>query len=135
MNKSKPLVLVVEDEAALQEAARLKLAKEGIEPIIAGTGEEGLEILKKRKPDLIWLDILLPGMNGLEFLHQVRENPDTKDLPVIILSVSSGPEKVKQAFTMNVVDYLVKNEYTIEKVVGKVKNILRDLKPDETKKS
>lgn len=135
MNKPKPLVLVVEDEAALQEAARLKLAKEGIEPIIVGTGEEGLEILKKRKPDLIWLDILLPGMNGLEFLHQVRENPDTKNLPVIILSVSSGQEKVKQAFAMNVVDYLVKNEYTIEKVVSKVKNILKDLKPDETKKS
>jgi CheY-like chemotaxis protein len=76
------------------------------------------------------LDILLPGMNGLEFLRRVREDKETKDLPVIVLSVSSGQEKVKQAFSMNVVDYLVKSEYTIENVVKKVKNVLTALSRD-----
>jgi len=125
MKQYKYTVLIVEDEASLQEAARLKLEKEGVETIVAGSGEDGLKILQSRKPDLIWLDILLPGMNGLEFLRRVRENPETKDLPVLILSVSSGQEKVKQAFAMNVIDYLVKSEYTIENVVKKVKNILK----------
>ncbi len=125
--KSKKIVLIVEDETALQEVAKLKLDKEGIETIVVGSGEDGLEALKKKKPDLIWLDILLPGMNGLEFLRRVREDEATKDLPVIVLSVSSGQEKVKQAFSMNVVDYLVKSEYTIENVVKKVKNVLAAL--------
>jgi CheY-like chemotaxis protein len=125
MGQFKYTVLIIEDEAALQEAARLKLKKEGVETIVVGSGEDGLKILQSRKPDLIWLDILLPGMNGLEFLRRVRENPETKDLPVLILSVSSGQEKVKQAFAMNVIDYLVKSEYTIENVVKKVKNILK----------
>lgn len=127
MNTAKRTVLIVEDEAALQEAARLKLEKAGIDVILAKSGEDGLEELKNRKPDLIWLDILLPGMNGLEFLRRVRANPETKDLPVIVLSVSSGQEKVKQAFSMNVIDYLVKSEYTIENVIKKVKNILKAL--------
>lgn len=125
MKDRKYTILIIEDEAALQEAARLKLKKEGVEAIVAGSGEDGLKILESQKPDLVWLDILLPGMNGLEFLRRVRENPKTKDLPVLILSVSSGQEKVKQAFAMNVIDYLVKSEYTIENVVKKVKNILK----------
>jgi two-component system phosphate regulon response regulator PhoB len=126
-NEIKKTVLIVEDEVALQEAAKLKLEKEGVKVFTVGSGEEGLDILKKIKPDLIWLDILLPGMNGLEFLRRVRAAAATEKLPVIVLSVSSGQEKIKQAFALGVIDYLVKSEYTIENAVKKVKNILKDL--------
>lgn len=127
MAEPKNKVLVIEDEPSLQEAARLKLEREGIEVFSASTGEDGLKLLKEKKPDLLWLDILLPGMNGLEVLRQVRENPETKALPVIILSVSSGPDKIKQAFGLGVVDYMVKSQYTLEDVVKKVKEVLGSL--------
>jgi two-component system, OmpR family, alkaline phosphatase synthesis response regulator PhoP len=124
-NKS---ILIVEDEQALQEALKLRLKKEGIETLIAGTGEDALDILKKHKPSLVSLDILLPKMNGLEVLKNIREDKDTKDLPVVIVSVSGGQEKIKRAFGLNVIDYLVKSEYTIDDIIKKLKNILSNLK-------
>ncbi len=124
MINKKKIVLLIEDELALQEAVKMKLEKKGIEVWAAETGEKGLSFLKEKKPDLVWLDILLPGINGLEVLRRIRENEKTKDLPVIVVSVSSGQEKIKQAFSMNIIDYLVKSEYTIDDIIRKVKHIL-----------
>jgi len=117
-------ILVVEDEQALQEALKLKLEQEGIEVLTASSGEEALEILKKRRPTLVSLDILLPKKNGLEVLRTIREDPALHDLPVVVLSVSGGQEKIKQAFALNVIDYLVKSDYKIENIVKKIKEIL-----------
>lgn len=122
--EQKKIILLVEDELALQEAARLKLEKAGVEVIPAGSGEEALQILQTTRPSLLWLDLLLPGMNGLEVLRKVRLDARLKDLPAIIVSVSGGEGKIKQAFSMNVVDYIVKSEYTIDSIVAKVKSIL-----------
>ncbi len=124
MADKKKKVLVIEDEAPLQEAVKIKLGREGVDVIVARTGEEGLSLLKREKPDLVWLDILLPGINGLEVLRIIRENEETKTLPVVVVSVSSGEEKIKQAFSMNIVDYLVKSEYTLDDIVKKVKETL-----------
>lgn len=120
----KKSILVVEDEPALQEAVRLKLSQKGIEVITANSGEEAVEKLKKKSPTLIWLDVLLPGMNGLEVLHWIRESSNFKDLPAVIVSVSGGQEKIKQAFSMNVLDYIVKSEYTIDDIVRRVESFL-----------
>lgn len=120
-------ILVIEDEQALQEALKLKLEKLGIEVLTASTGEEALAILKIRRPTLVSLDILLPQMNGLEVLQRVRNDQKLKDLPVIIVSVSGGQEKVKRAFGLNVIDYLVKSEYTIEEIIKKFEEILNNL--------
>ncbi len=92
--------------------------------LTASTGEEAIEILKTRRPTLVSLDILLPRMNGLEVLRNIRENPKTYDLPVVVVSVSGGQEKIKQAFSMNIVDYLIKSEYKIEDIVNKLKEML-----------
>lgn len=118
---------MIEDEISLREAIKIKLAKEGIEVLAAADGEEGLSLILKKKPDLVWLDILLPGINGLEVLRRIRENKETKNLPVVVISVSSGEEKIKQAFNMNIVDYLIKSEYTIDDIVKKVKQILDNI--------
>lgn len=127
MSKQKKTVLLIEDEPALQEAVKIKLEKEGIEVLAAGTGEKGLQILEEKKPNLVWLDVLLPGINGLEVLRRIRENTKIKDLPVVVVSVSSGQEKIKQAFSMNVIDYIIKSEYTLDDIVKKVKDILGQL--------
>ncbi|MFZ5364307.1 MAG: response regulator [Patescibacteria group bacterium] len=123
----KKSILIVEDEQALQEALKLKLEKEGIEVLTANTGEEALSVLKKRRPTLVSLDILLPGMNGLEVLQKIRADSDLHALPVIVVSVSGGQEKIKRAFNLNVIDYLIKSEYKIENIVKKIKEILESI--------
>jgi len=123
----KKTILVVEDEQALQEALKLKLGKAGFEVFTASSGEEALNVLKTLRPTLISLDLLLPKMNGLEVLRKIRENPELANLPVVVVSVSGGSEKLKQAFGFNVVDYLIKSEYTIENVVERLEEILKGL--------
>lgn len=119
------IVLVVEDDIALQEALKLKLGKEnGIHVVTASTGEEALAILQKETPDLVTLDILLPGMNGLSVLHAMREDPRLKNVRVIIVSVSGDSKKMKEAFGLNVIAYLIKSEYKIDDLVKKIKELL-----------
>jgi DNA-binding response OmpR family regulator len=120
-------ILLVEDEPALLEAVKLKFDKEGVGTYTAITGEQALEVLKKVNPTLVWLDILLPKMNGLEVLKSIREDPKLKDQPVIVVSVSGGEEKIKQAFGMNVLDYLIKSEYTIDEIVDKTMILLEKI--------
>jgi len=118
------MILIVEDEQALQDALKIKLENKGVTVLTAGTGEEALEILKKKRPLLATLDILLPKMNGLEVLKKIREDKGLRDLPVVVLSVSGGQEKIREAFSLGIVDYLVKSEYKIENIVKKIMDIL-----------
>ena len=124
MDKNKKTILVVEDEPALREAIKLKLEKAVIEVWTAGNGLETLSILREKKPMLVWLDVLMPGMNGLELLQKIRQDENFKNLAVVIVSVSAGQEKIKQAFSLNVLDYIIKSEYTIDEIVNKVEEIL-----------
>ena len=118
-------ILVVEDEIALQEAIKLKLEKEGgFRYIPATSGEAALALIEKEKPDLIWLDLLMPGMGGFSFLEKMRQDPSLKNLPVIIVSVSASPEKIRRAFELNVVDYIVKSQYKLDDIIEKVRIFL-----------
>ncbi len=125
-------ILVVEDDQALQEALKLKLSQAGFAVSTASSGEEALEAVKKQRPTLISLDILLPRMNGLEFLQTIRKDPALVDVPVVVLSVSAGMEKIKQAFGLNVTDYLIKSEYGIEELVKRLTEMASHL-PDVPK--
>lgn len=124
--KSGQLVLLIEDEPALQEAVKLKLERAGLRCAAMTTAEEGLLFLSKEKPDLIWLDLLLPGMGGFAFLQRLRENLEWKNIPVMIVSVSAGPEKIHRAFELNVVDYVVKSQYKLADIVGRVQKFLAE---------
>jgi CheY-like chemotaxis protein len=119
------LVLLIEDEVALQEAATLKLERAGLRCVAVSTAEDGLLFLEQEQPGLIWLDLLLPGMGGFAFLQRLREHQTWKEIPVMIVSVSAGPEKIHRAFELNVVDYLVKSEYKLSDIVGRVENFLK----------
>ena len=119
-------ILVVEDEAALQDAIKVKLQKEGFNYVSATSGEEALILLEKQKPDVIWLDLLMPGMGGFAFLEKLRSTEVYKNLPVYVVSVSAGPEKIRRAFELNVVDYIVKSQYKLEDIVGKMKTFLNN---------
>lgn len=123
MDKKK--ILVVEDDIPLREAICLKLEKEGYEVIQAMTGEEALVKLGEATPDLVWLDVLLPGIDGLEVLKNIRATEATKDLPAIIVSASCGPEKMKRASDMVICEYFVKSDHKLEAIVSKAKTYIK----------
>lgn len=118
-------ILVVEDEAPLQDAIQIKLAKAGLRCLSAMTAEEALLILEKERPDLIWLDLLMPGMGGFAFLEKIRQQPTLRNIPVVIVSVSASPEKIRLAFELNVVDYLVKSQYKLDDILARIQTFLR----------
>lgn len=122
--RAKKLILVVEDELNLLEAIKRKLEKENVNVLTAETGEEALAALEKQKPDLVWLDILLPGINGLEVLRNIRNNPSLTNLKVVVVSVSAGNDKIKEARALNVSEYIIKSENTLDSIVKRVLSYL-----------
>lgn len=124
MDKKTKTILVVEDDKALNQAVVLKLNKKGYNPISVFTAEEAMKVLEASadKIDFIWLDILLPGMSGLDFLKLVRENQNQKikDKKVAIVSVSGGYEKQKEAKDLGVVDYIIKSNYNLNDIIEMV---------------
>lgn len=119
MNESKK-IFILEDEEILLDALTQKLRKEGFSVSGSRDGAEGLRVITEEKPDLVLLDILLPGMNGFEVLENLRKNPLTRDVAVIIISNSGQPVEIERALKLGVKDYLVKAQFDPAEVIEKV---------------
>ena len=118
-------VLVVEDDRFLRDLIVKKLEKEGLTTIQAIDGEEGLRFIRENKPLLILLDLVLPGIDGFEVLRQVKADPETADIPVVILSNLGQKEDIDRGLNLGAKDYLIKAHLTPEEIVEKVKEILK----------
>jgi CheY-like chemotaxis protein len=101
-------LLLVDDDAALAEMYALQLTASGFEVTTAHSGAEALRIVSDTLPDLIYLDLGLPGMGGLEVLERLRTEPDTAAVPVVILTNFSEPEMVERGKRLGAQDYLIK---------------------------
>ncbi|MCK5027006.1 MAG: response regulator, partial [Candidatus Pacebacteria bacterium] len=121
--EKKKKVLVVEDEGLLRELLSEKMRLEGFEVFEAIDGEQGFEIALEEKPDLVLLDLLMPGIGGMEVLRRMRDDESTRSTPVIILSNLSGKEKIAEGAEYGAVEYLVKSNFTLEDIVTKIKEI------------
>jgi DNA-binding response OmpR family regulator len=126
MAAKKPFkVLVVEDETFLVKIYSVKLKKEGYDVQIATDGEEAVRLAASMLPDIILLDLILPKMNGFEALEKMRQNPDNKKTPVIVLSNLGQEEDIKRASALGANDYLVKANFSIQDVIGKIRSVLK----------
>jgi len=118
--------MIVDDEENLVELVKAIFEQEGYEVIPAYNGKECLEKLEKIKPDLILMDMMMPGMTGKEVTKKIRENPKTKDLKVVFLTVvrvsELGMEELKK---LNVLDFITK-PFDNDDLVRRVKKILGD---------
>jgi DNA-binding response OmpR family regulator len=114
-------VLIIEDEIPLREALVLKLKKEGFEPIGAKDGAEGIEAARTQKPDLIFLDILMPKMNGLDVLKELKTNAALVNTPIIILTNLPEESARQKAKELGAAEYLVKSNSPLELLIEKVK--------------
>jgi len=117
-------ILIVDDEAILLELLRTKVNREGFTVIEAHDGAEGLEKALTERPDLILLDIIMPKMDGITVLKNLRKDPWGKNVPVIILSNLNTAEAVEDSIANGVYDYLVKIDYTLEDLVAIIKKRL-----------
>ena len=101
-----------------------KFELENFQVVTAEDGEKGLKLAQKEIPDIILLDVLLPKLNGFEVLKALKENPDTKDIKVLLLTNLSQRGEVQQGLSLGAVDYLIKAHYMPSEVVEKVNKIL-----------
>lgn len=118
-------ILFIEDEAALQKTFGDILKSEGFEVISALDGETGLNLVKKEKPDLVLLDLILPKIHGLDLLKEMKQNENTKNIPVIVLTNVESIEEIDKALELGATTYLVKSDYSLEDVIAKVKKALK----------
>jgi len=119
-------ILFIEDESALQKTFGEILKQEGYEMISALDGEIGPRLAKSRKPDLILLDLILPKVHGFEVLKQLKQDEETKSIPVIVLTNLEGIKDVDMALEIGATTYLVKTQYSLEEIVEKIKKALGD---------
>lgn len=123
--KKKIKVLVVEDDSFLAGIYTTKLGLEGFEVFSAGDGEAGLKMAKKEIPDIILLDILMPKMDGFEVLDELKKDPTTQKLPVIILTNLGQKEDVERGLKGGAADYLIKAHFVPADTVAKIRKVLK----------
>ncbi len=119
-------ILFIEDESALQKTFGEFLNQEGYEVISALDGEMGLELAQTKEPDLILLDLVLPKINGFDVLKKIKEDPEIKDIPVIVLTNLEGIGDVEKAIELGAKTYLVKAQHGPEEVLEKIKKVLEN---------
>lgn len=124
MEKGK-IILLVEDEAALQSALGSALRMAGFEVISAVNGEDAITFAKQNHPDIILLDLILPKRSGFEVLQELKADEKTKHIPVIVLTNLDAAHDVDQALSLGATTFLVKANYEINDVIEKLKQALR----------
>jgi CheY-like chemotaxis protein len=117
-------ILIVEDDEFLAEIYQRQFLGEGYIAQIAPDGERALAMLKGENFDLILLDIMLPKMDGLSVLREIRKDPKTSQTPVVILSNLSQDATVKQGLSLGANGYLLKAQYLPQQAVAEVKKFL-----------
>mgnify|MGYP003426013283 CR=1 FL=1 len=122
--KNKKLILIVEDEAVYQKILSEKLTAEGYTVQIIADGVSALASALNEQPDLVLLDLNIPGIGGLGMVKRLREDERGKNIKVIILTNSPDIETIQTAMQEHVFEYFIKSETKIADLVLKVKNIL-----------
>ncbi|MBI4837249.1 MAG: response regulator [Candidatus Portnoybacteria bacterium] len=117
-------IIFVEDEPTLQKTLCDVLLREGYDVKTAFDGVTGLKMIKQEKPDLVLLDLILPKIDGFSVLQKMRDDPETKDIPVMILTNLEGSSDIERVLELGATTYLVKANYELREVVDKIKKTL-----------
>jgi DNA-binding response OmpR family regulator len=117
-------ILIVDDEREIRELLRYNLEREGYQVLTAPDGEQGLARVFSAHPDLVLLDLLLPGLNGLEVLREVRQEPTTRETPVLLLTARGAEMDKLLGFERGADDYITK-PFSPREVIARVEAVLR----------
>ena len=109
-------VVVVEDNSDLAQLLKKSLQSQAINVTVITRGDQVIKYLKNNRVDLIFLDIILPGKDGYQVLKEIKNNDNTKQIPVIILTNLSNTEQVERGINLGAADFLVKTNVTLEEI-------------------
>jgi len=123
MDNAKKTVLIVEDDEFLRSLTAKRLEKENYAIEVAVDGENAISVLDTLKPDIILLDLLLPGKDGFEVLKKIRSTETVKTVPVVIFSNLGQKEDIEKAKALGVDDFLIKANFTLDDVVAKINKL------------
>ena len=121
----KPVVLIVEDDEVLLRALYLIFHHDDYTIATASDGQTALDMTGRLKPDIVLLDLLLPKMNGFDYLKNLRSNTVLKDTPVIVLSNLGDSDNIAKAKSLGANDYLIKSNTDLTVLNDKVKKLLK----------
>ena len=127
-------ILAVDDERDILELLEFNLSKDGYKVVTAESGESGLEIIRKSMPDLILLDLMLPGMNGLEICRVIKENAQTKHIPIVMLTAKGEEADIVAGLEIGAEDYITK-PFSPRVLLARIRAVLRRKTTVESGKS
>lgn len=120
----KATILIVDDEEDIIELVRLNLTREGYQTLACTTGEKALEIAESRRPDLVMLDLMLPGIDGMEVCRRLKANPQTRQIPVLMLTAKGEEADVVTGLELGASDYMTK-PFSGKVLAARVRRLLR----------
>src|SRR4051812_44224262 len=120
----KETILIVEDEMPLVTLLRYNLEREGFAALDAQDGEEALNIAREQKPDLVLLDWMLPLMSGIEVCRQLRRNPETREIPIVMLTARGEEGDKLRGLDSGADDYVTK-PFSLSELVARMRTVLR----------
>jgi len=125
-SEKKKVVFIIEDDLFLVKVYRYELEKEGVEVWVSGDGKEALTYFEKDPPNVVLLDLMLPGVSGFEVLAAMRKNERWIKVPVIVLSNLGQPQDIERCKALGIEEYIVKADVKISDVIQRVKRYLQD---------
>ena len=128
MSRQTPCVLVVEDEGAQREVLQYNLEAEGFDVVVADNGEDALLLVQEEQPDLMVLDWMLPRVSGIEVCRQVKADPGTRSIPIIMLSARGEETDRVRGLETGADDYVVK-PYSVLELMARLRTQLRRTRP------
>lgn len=124
-------IVITEDDPLMSRMYQKIFSFEGFDVVMAGDGQEGLDKIRETKPTLVLLDVMMPKMNGMQVLEKLKADPDTKSIPVIMLTNLAGQQDAEAALEKGAIKYIVKSEHDPKQVADMVKEILAGYTRDE----
>ena len=124
MEHSKKQILIIEDEPDIQELLSFNLDNNGYKVYTASNGEKGLEVARKEHPDLILLDLMLPGINGLDVCRIIKSDQDTSGISIIMLTALGQEEDIIKGLETGADDYVTK-PFSLQVLEARIKSVLR----------
>ena len=119
-----PKILIVDDDVNITELMKALVSMEGHEPTIVNDSLEAIEVARSISPDLITLDLMMPGLTGFELCKMLSEDPAFSKTPIIIISAKDDPESKKQALEAGAKDFITK-PFGVEDFIGKIDALVK----------
>jgi CheY-like chemotaxis protein len=128
MSKANPTIMVVEDEVLLLQAITKKIKLSNMDVLSCSSGQQALDYLNNldELPDAVWLDYYLKDMNGLAFMQKLKDHPQWKDIPVLVVSNSASPEKVHTMLALGARKYILKAEHRLDEIINMIRNFVEN---------